>query len=632
VKKVWAVGCTFVVLGALILGTVVGVGEHHRTGSICGVSPPQPGAIPRLIRAAQYKSSQVRYTTPEPGGSRKNLAVLLHGLDQTGESMGSVCSALREIAPDTDVLIPDLPFHVTSTANPDVISGQLVKILDAAWMQRKYEHITLVGHSMSSIYARKLYVLGRGETEEAPFEPDLRRELGVTSGKVPRRDWAGQVNRIVLLAGMNFGWSVSHTAGLSRGMWMWAGERVGRLMAAVGRPLTAMSVHRGAPFITQLRLQWLAATPLPADLRVVQLLGTVDDIVAPTDTIDPVTGQTFIYLEVPQTTHNNVVHMDSPASAPNPRRVAFQQAIGQAEPTFGRDVPGLLRNADALRVDKEGVVSDVVFVIHGIRDEGHWTERIARRVQRRADAENASDGGKRKIEIVTAGYGYFPMLSFLRPGARQEKVEWLMNQYTAARARFPKANFSYIGHSHGTYLLAEAFERYPAVRFKHVLFAGSVVRTDYDWAPRQIEKILNIRAHDDAVVAWFPTAFEQLGWQDLGGAGFSGFKESPRPTAKAVNMPHFARGGHSAALEEEWWDAIAGFVVTGRFEPPDRIEEHQSWVRWPSRVAWLLVWSLPGAAVFLGYWVIYRWRAREWRKTIAFVAYTWLLWTVLTRV
>ena len=49
------------------------------------------------------------------------------------------------------------------------------------------------------------------------------------------------------------------------------------------------------------------------------------------------------------------------------------------------------------------------------------------------------------------------MLSFLRPGVRQEKVEWLMDRYTEAKAMYPKAKFHFVGHSHGTYLAKQSF-------------------------------------------------------------------------------------------------------------------------------------------------------------------------------
>ncbi len=64
---------------------------------------------------------------------------------------------------------------------------------------------------------------------------------------------------------------------------------------------------------------------------------------------------------------------------------------------------------------------------------------------------------------------------------RRSKVEWLMDQYTENLALYPNADFSFVGHSNGTYLLAKALLEYPACKFKNVVFAGSVVNKNYDW-------------------------------------------------------------------------------------------------------------------------------------------------------
>ena len=56
-----------------------------------------------------------------------------------------------------------------------------------------------------------------------------------------------------------------------------------------------------------------------------------------------------------------------------------------------------------------------------------------------------------------------------------------MDRYAEARARYPRAELDYVGHSNGTYLAAKALHDYPAAHFKHIVFAGSVVRRDYDW-------------------------------------------------------------------------------------------------------------------------------------------------------
>ena len=278
-------------------------------------------------------------------------------------------------------------------------------------------------------------------------------------------------------------------------------------------------------------------------------------------------------------------------------------------------------------------VTDVVFVIHGIRDEGYWTRKIASRVQRAGKQHDS----KRVIAAETSSYGYFPMLSFLRPGAREDKVEWLMDRYTEARAMYPKANFHFVGHSHGTYLLAKSLQDYPAVRFDQVVFAGSVVQREYEWhkfIPSRVKFVLNFVATADWVVAFFPNALQTIGIQDLGSAGHDGFEAANTQPRVIQPAKTYIVGGHSAALQEAMWDSIAEFTVTGKFQlPPDalRSDKQAWWVAYPAKVA-PLIWVV--VAGLLG-WVLYlllSLRIREWIKTLVIIIYLAVIWIVLTEV
>jgi len=132
--------------------------------------------------------------------------------------------------------------------------------------------------------------------------------------------------------------------------------------------------------------------------------------------------------------------------------------------------------ADSLPPKPNRDVTDVVFVIHGIRDKEFWTQKIARRIK-----IEAVELETRIFASRTETYGYFAMLPFMSRIVRQRKVEWLMDRYAEARACYPRAVFHYVGHSNGTYLAAQALRDYPAARFTNIVFAGSVVRRDYDW-------------------------------------------------------------------------------------------------------------------------------------------------------
>ncbi|MES1181703.1 MAG: hypothetical protein ABUL44_02815, partial [Flavobacterium sp.] len=128
---------------------------------------------------------------------------------------------------------------------------------------------------------------------------------------------------------------------------------------------------------------------------------------------------------------------------------------------------------------------------------------------------------------------------------------------------YPNAEFSFVGHSNGTYLLAKSLKEYPACKFKNVVFAGSVVHKGFEWKrlidEKRISKVYNLVASSDWVVAMFPKAFQTLKLQDIGSGGFDGFTEKLDPEYQLK----FVRGGHGAAIEECYWNDIAHFIVHG---------------------------------------------------------------------
>src|ERR1700682_3803415 len=74
-------------------------------------------------------------------------------------------------------------------------------------------------------------------------------------------------------------------------------------------------------------------------------------------------------------------------------------------------------------------------VIQGIRDMGYWTHKVGRMIQREGAATNCL------FATVTASYGYFPLLPFLLPSRRRQKLHWLVDPYVAAKAAYPNAEF-----------------------------------------------------------------------------------------------------------------------------------------------------------------------------------------------
>lgn len=532
----------------------------------------------------------------DPSGARSELFVLVHGLGNQSKRLADARAVIREQYPDADILAPRMPYadNWLCTEKPEAMVARIVACIDVLWAERGgdagYRKITLVGHSIGAVLARKIAIVAHGEQANlkgdmpAPFEPEF----------APFRDgrpWAGRIGRLVLLAGINRGWSVASTVDWLTGFKMGMFEFLAELLTH-GEHI-GLTVRRGAPFLVQTRLQWLSMMNPDYDERanisVVQLLGTVDDLVAPDDCVDYSVdlrgnGETpsFFYLNVSKTNHSNVVEMaaaglDSTSAIRADRRATFLGAINDSpEALAARCIPPEAMSDD-LPQQPDKSVDELVFVIHGIRDKGFWTKKLAHTIKLMAPP------GK-KIASWTESYGYFAMLPFLLRTVRQRKVEWLMDRYVEARARYPNAIFHYIGHSNGTYLAAQALRDYPAAQFDKIVFAGSVVRTDYDWKERmalpaksrrqrpQAGSVLNFVATGDWVVAMLTNGLRWSQRINVGGAGHNGFDQSA--TNHRVHQVNYIVGSHGVGHEEDNWTDIARFILEDR--PPEVKEPRYS--------------------------------------------------------
>lgn len=384
--------------------------------------------------------------------------------------------------------------------------------------------------------------------------------------------------------------------------------RCAALRANPGRqPFTLFDVERGEPYVEKLRFQWARmrwhsqqGKETCGRATVVRLLGSIDWLVEPEDAADPVfeaavdahapstansaPEKRYYAMEVPQSDHRSLIDMmpgnrsGAKEALVSRRRELLSAALTGDQFCLARLHVELIEESQVPRRDSR--VTDVIFVIHGIRDRGFWTQHVAQRIRRYA----ADEGHKVKIIATeTSSYGYFAMLPFVLSRTRQRKVLWLLDQYAENCALYPEAQFHYIGHSNGTYLAARAMLKIDAVRFTNVVFAGSVLPRDYDWRALiqggQVKRVLNYVATADWVVGVFPWA---IGWiqrggdalrrwlgrrprRDLGSASHDGFDDEYREvgTGNGVWNEKWARGGHAAALAEGNWEAIARFVSGG---------------------------------------------------------------------
>jgi pimeloyl-ACP methyl ester carboxylesterase len=405
---------------------------------------------------------------PGDENSGRILAVILHGYRGSSASMADILDATMQALGTKgtlDTFVPSLPYaRWYSVASPTDITVQLLADMDAIGAESdRYSAIYLIGYSMGAVIARRMFLVAAGMNAEVPSEGSLQTEQP--------RNWATKVQRIVTLGGLNRGWMRS-------GRYGWLKSIIAGFVGMAGRllkPPSPFYMRRGAPFIVHTRLQWLALrrnenqrTPL-----VVQLLGTQDNLVGPDDAVDFAVEdgtKDYLYVELPRAGHEDAIVFD-PGRVANglERREIFSAALSE-------DVAKLTRRsidrrflADILPPQPEHKVAHVVFVIHGIRDDGYWTRRIAQHIRQVAHRSDRAD----RYRCITSSYGYFAMLPFVWPWIRAEKVEWLMDEFVSAKARYPDAEFSYVGHSNGTYLLARALRDYPATRFRNVFLQAA---------------------------------------------------------------------------------------------------------------------------------------------------------------
>jgi pimeloyl-ACP methyl ester carboxylesterase len=551
----------------------------------------------------------------EPSGTGPNdgrrLVVVFHGWLGNARKMNDIVEATRDAysqQPGLDLYVPPLDYAKRLGRKPAAeIVSELLRKMDAICANDRYEHIVLIGFSMGAVIARRLYLAATDVHNTVPNEPKL--------SNAGRRPWVNKVERIITLGGLNRGWLASGRLGWYYSLVTNFIGFTGHLWPSEIKP-TIFEMRRGAPFIVQTRLQWLALRrsgdkPKPEPL-VIQLLGTQDNLVAPDDAVDFAVDRRpddpYFSIELRQTRHDDAF-VFSPRRFSDPdgklgdaRRKVFVSVLTADQNWLEKNEILAENLADSLPEPPNKDVKHVVFIVHGIRDDGYWTRKIAQKIREKASPPGSEIESKTasKWRCVTSSYGYFAMLPFVLPWIRRQKVEWLMDEYVRAKASFPEAKFSYVGHSNGTYLVASALKDYPAACFRNVLFAGSVVRPDYDWEALlnagRVSKVLNMVATKDWVVALFSMGLEPLPRIELGGAGFAGFKQAERlPKVRNLNEVRYVKGWHSAGVAETQWPHIANFIVNGDLPPsidPDYAPEQDPFWQKASEISTFLLGGL----------------------------------------
>ncbi len=514
--------------------------------------------------------------------SSGRLCVLIHGWEHTPKNLSDLKTAARETFPDADLMVPSYPASTWSNGDLREIAEKFVEYIDSAWKAHKdglYSEIILIGHSLGALVARKIFLISHGKFSD----------FWIGGIKPEPRAWAHHITRIILLAGMNRGWHL-----VPKNKYTPLHKWLGRLFLLGLATLTfrgrlVRSAHTGAEFVVNLRLDWLdlmrelEIKELPQPLFV-QLAGTRDTVVHASDHIDLQLGHSFRYLRIEGTSHHAVIVFDNTEEG-RARKSKFVRALHNSAEELQTEL-----TPDAERPDP--YVRSVILLLHGIRDFGGWTEQFRKEIAERQQG----------VRVRIYNYGYLPLLPFLFGFGRRRTLRRFMDRYAEARAAYPNATCSFLGHSNGTYLLVSALRRYVACEFERVAFVGSIVNRRFPWLQQMALRVTALRnyvASCDLIVAIFPSVFEKLRFlpwnRDFGSAGHTGFMQVSDSFQNVMYIP----GGHGSGLDAANRPALLSFLLGDEVEITPRTVPIQPKRCRAAYSACVYLWILMLAAVVL---------------------------------
>lgn len=562
------------------------------------------------------------------------LFVLVHGMSSSHRDAWQ--DFLGALKPAGDVLRFDYPASPWSNADPEWIARRINKEIQREYHLRHYHRVVLIGHSMGALLARRAFLIG------AAGQPAAAEQ-----------SWVTVCDRIILAAGMNRGWEAGGLRPLDmswrRYLEFTVGPWLARLLGIGGFVLQG---EVGAPFVANLRLDWMhyfrdGAQEIVRVPMVVQVLGDIDDVVSAEDSKDLATNSStgFYWLKVRGADHASILdlHSNGDATSTFPgsgayRLAKFMLAINGAP-------EAIARQSETLPLNTDRNITHLIFVLHGIRDLGGWAADFETTVEQESQRRNLPG----RVRIINPRYGYFSAGSFMLRPDREQLTRWFVDAYTEAVATYPAAHrIDFFGHSNGTYVLANALRDYRAMVAQKLVFAGSVLPTDFDWrrivaeqdrqhasgdTPRVVA-VRNYVARDDMVVALLPRFFEQRGvrWMgnDIGSAGFNGFDPGP----DWVRNVGFLDGGHSAFLSQ--LKPIVDYFLDA---PDTRYAQEEAvvsasrgdwtWLKFVSDYFTWLLWLI-AFVIIMGAGVRFVLPSRHlWSVLLALLAYTTLVLGVL---
>ena len=497
----------------------------------------------------------------------KHLAVLIHGWLLNAKQLEPLRDLLHaeEQLRDSDIFLYPYPASRFSNARLEAVSLDLCNQIEGRTKKINYDTISFVGHSIGGLIARRAFLLASPyHNQSSPYS------------------WSARVTKIVLIGTPNRGSSFVEEH------W-WAPYAI-YILVFLRQSHLIRDALRGSPFITNLRLDWVRAfraredqgqllvdhgdsdalAKLPPIPEIVQLVCEKDEKVLEVDSLD-VTQFGNAHRElIKNETHESVIKFTRLNNHKHTKIRNFFLTIKDAlvNNPFEREHLKYCKIRNAILTDTkkqkrrmylENVklnITNTTFLIHGIRTRGDWTERASEIIQ----------GKDAHIEVLKPKYGYFQILKFLWGPTRQARVEWFRDRYVQAFVEYPKSSFNYVGHSNGTYILANTLKQFQSIVFDRVYFAGSVVPQSFEWPEYfdsgQLQYLRSDRASRDVPVGFLCAGLHKLGIKNLGAGGYTGFREKPSKFYENVLKVKGSQfDGHSIALNPENYKTIRTFLT-----------------------------------------------------------------------
>jgi hypothetical protein len=123
-----------------------------------------------------------------------------------------------------------------------------------------------------------------------------------------------------------------------------------------------------------------------------------------------------------------------------------------------------------------------------------------------------------------------------------------------------------VAYSYGSLIVATSALRFPDLRFDKLLFASSVVKSDWDWGRIDFQLLMNEVGGAD----WVARVAGYVGW--LGDAGLRGFRPGRPPRGKITNVTNRS-GRHGDTLSRLHMQRVwIPFLRYGRTLPPPQLQ------------------------------------------------------------